>query len=66
MIIVHLKRGGSIEVPGGAAVAASTFPAQPGTQTPAASLNVVSPDGRVLASFRVAEVAGYDLSRAGA
>lgn len=58
MIVVHLKRGSSIEITHGAAVAASTFPAAPGN-TPAQALQIVTADGRVLAQFRTAEVAGY-------
>lgn len=64
MIIVHLRRGGSLSVPHGAAVAGCTFPAAPGN-TPAAALQVLTADGRVLAVFRQAEIAGYDVSAAG-
>jgi hypothetical protein len=59
-VTVHLKRGASIEVKGGVAVAASTFPAVPGN-TPALALQVVTADGKVLAVFRQAEVGGYSV-----
>jgi hypothetical protein len=60
MVTVHLKRGGSIEVKAGVAVAAAVFPATPGS-TPAGALQVVTADGRVLAVFRTAEVGGYSV-----
>ena len=60
MIVIHLKRGGSIEIRDGAAVTASTFPAVP-SSTPAPSINVVTADGKVLTSFRQAEIAGADV-----
>jgi hypothetical protein len=65
LITVYLRRGESIEVPHGTAVTATTLPAQPGN-TPAQGLAVVAPDGKPLAVFRVAELAGYDLSSASA
>ena len=48
MITIILRNGSRIELPNGAAVAPSTFPASPG-ETPAKALNVVTADGRVLA-----------------
>ena len=60
MVIVHLKRGGSIEVREGDAVAPGTFPTTPGND-PAGALQVVTADGRVLAVFRTAEVEGYPI-----
>jgi hypothetical protein len=62
MVTVHLKRGASIEVKEGVAVAATTFPAIPGN-TPALALQVVTADGKVLAVFRQAEVGGYSIER---
>jgi hypothetical protein len=59
-VTIHLKRGGSIEVKEGVAVAAATFPAIPGN-TPALAIQVVTADGKVLAVFRVAEVGGYSI-----
>lgn len=65
MVIVHTKHGQRIEVPNGAAVTATTLPVNPGC-TPAAALAIVATTGETLAVFRVAELAGYDLSTAGA
>lgn len=59
-VTVHLKRGGSIEVKDGVAVAPSMFPALPGN-TPALAVQVVTADGTVLAMFRQAEVGGYSI-----
>jgi hypothetical protein len=60
MVTVHLKRGGSIEVKEGMAVAATVFPALP-ANTPALGIQVVTADGKVLAVFRTAEVGGYSI-----
>jgi hypothetical protein len=65
LIVVYLKRGGSIEIPHAAAVAASIFPAAPGNQ-PAQAINIVTAAGAVLASFRQCEIAGYTIVNAGA
>jgi hypothetical protein len=60
LIVVVLRSGARLEHPAAVAVVASTFPTMTG-DTPAKALNVVTADGRVLASFRVAEVAGYSI-----
>lgn len=60
MIVIHLRCGTSLGVPNSVAVAPGTFPTQPGSQ-PAPALNVLTADGRMLASFRMAEVAGFTL-----
>jgi len=57
MVTVHLKRGSSIEVKDGVAVAATVFPALPGN-TPALGIQVVTADGRVLTGSGTAEVGG--------
>ena len=65
MITVYTRHGERIEVAHGAAVVAADLPNRPGND-PAKGLSIVAADGRVLAVFRVVEVAGYDLSAAGA
>ncbi len=65
MITVFTRHGARIEVRHGAAVAFAPMPGYEG-ETPALLLNVVSADGRVLAAFRKKELAGWDLSAAGA
>ena len=65
MITIFTRRGDRIEVAHGAAVVATELPTKPGND-PAKGLAVVSATGAVLAVFRVVEVAGYDLSAAGA
>lgn len=65
MITVYTRSGASIEVANGAAVVAVNLPTR-GTGTPPAGLAVVARSGERLAIFRQAEVAGYDLSQAGA
>ena len=65
MIVVFTKHGERIEVANGAAVTATHLPANQGC-TQASALAIVATTGETLAVFRVAEVAGYDLSAAGA
>ena len=65
MIVIFTRHGEQIAVKNGAAVTFAPMPAREG-ETPALLLNVVSADGRVLAAFRKKELAGWDLSMAGA
>ncbi len=65
MIVVYTRSGAPIEVAHGAAVVAIDLPTR-GIDTPPAGLAVVAASGERLAVFRQSEVAGYDLSRAGA
>jgi hypothetical protein len=65
MITVHTRHGEQIAIKHGAAVTFAPMPGREG-ETPALLLNVVSADGRVLAAFRKKELAGWDLSAAGA
>jgi hypothetical protein len=65
MIVVYTRSRERIEVKHGAAVVATELPTRPGND-PAKALAVVAATGETLAVFRVPEVAGYDLSAAGA
>ena len=65
MIVVFTKHGERIEVANGAAVTFAPLPGRDG-ETPALLLQVVSTTGTVLAAFRKKELAGWDLSAAGA
>ena len=65
MITIFTRHGERIEVANGAAVTFASMPGREG-ETPAMLLQVVSTTGTVLAAFRKKELAGWDLSAAGA
>ena len=65
MIVVYTRSRERIEVRNGAAITFGTLPAGPG-ETPAKSATVVAATGQPLATFRLVELSGWDLSAAGA
>ena len=70
MIVVFPRSGQPIPIPNGAAVKHATLPASAAQvangEQPAATLEVLTATGVVLAVFRSRHVSGWDVSQAGA
>ena len=60
MVIVHMENGRVVEIAEGVAIGSTTTAAATGNAVLYA-MTVVAADGRVLAVFPLADVAGYDV-----